>query len=247
VDHAHETSANFLTDAAREAVEHRLANPEPKQTLDVDRLYADALSSMPMCFNLFGPVSQDMKIASDAVSQWWSDAPGSVQAVRFEWSPGRQIPGRFLENRSAFDVAFELTLADGSSGVIGVETKYHEDCKREPRPSDTRMRRYEHVTAQSGIFRNDALDAVVGTHLQQIWLDHLLALSMLQDAEGCWAWAKFVLVHPEKNPSFARAAKEYAEILLDPSTFETKTIESILDADALPPETVMAFRNRYIW
>jgi len=109
------------------------------------------------------------------------------------------------------------------------------------------MRRYEHVTSQSGIFRDNALDAVVGTHLQQIWLDHLLALSMLQDVESNWTWAKFVLVHPEKNPSFARAAKEYAETLIDPSSFETKTIESFLDADALPPETAGALRDRYLW
>ena len=247
IDHAYATGANFLTDAALEAVRHRLANPEPKQTLNVDRLYADMLSSMPMCFNLFGPVSQDLKAASAAVSKWWPDAPGSVQTVRFEWSPGRQIPGRFLENRSAFDVAFELTLANGTSGVIAVETKYHEDCRRESRPSDNRMRRYAYVTLQSGIFRDDALDTVVGTHLQQIWLDHLLALSMLQDVEGSWTWAKFVLVHPEKNPSFARAAEEYAQTLLDPSSFETKTIESLLDADALPLETAIAFRDRYIW
>jgi len=247
IHHAHATGANFLTDAAREAVRHRLANPEPKQTLNVDRLYADMLSSMPMCFNLFGPVSQDVKAANAAVSRWWPDAPGSVQAVRFEWSPGRQVPGRFLENRSAFDVAFELTLANGASGVIAVETKYHEDCKPESRPNDDRMRRYEHVTSQSGIFRDNALDAVVGTHLQQIWLDHLLALSMLQDVESNWTWAKFVLVHPEKNPSFARAAKEYAETLIDPSSFETKTIESFLDADALPPETAGALRDRYLW
>ncbi len=247
VEHAHATGANFVTAGALEAVRKRLANPERYQMLSADRLYADLLSSMPMCFNFFGPLSHDPSAATAAVSSWWPDAPGRVDAVRFEWSPGRRIPGRFVENASAFDVAFELRLSGDQLGVIGIETKYHEHCKRESRPSDDRMRRYEHVTLASGIFDENALDALVGTHLQQIWLDHLLALSMLQDSVGRWTWAKFVLVHPERNPSFARAAAEYGDLLLDSSSFEVRTLESLLDAHVLPPDAAAAVRERYTW
>jgi hypothetical protein len=221
--------------------------PQAKQTLNIDRLYADLLSSMPMCFNLFGPVSADTKLASEAVREWWPDAPGKVKAVRFEWSPGRQIPGRFLENRSAFDVAFELELADNNIGIIGIETKYHEDCKKEKRPRNERLKRYEQVGRESGIFIPSAFDAIIGTHLQQIWLDHLLALSMLKDADQKCTWAKFVLVHPAKNPSFSRAAAEYAKLLNDSSTFEVRTIESFVDSSVLPAAAVTSFRHRYLW
>ena len=177
----------------------------------------------------------------------WPDAPGTACEVRFEWSPGRQIEGRFLENRSAFDVAFELQLDGGGYGIIGVETKYHEDCKREKAPVDERLTRYTEVTSKSGIFVPGAIDALVGTNLQQIWLDHLLVLSMFQDVSRRWAWAKFVLVHPASNPSYARAAAAYSDLLTDRSTFAVRTIESLLDGRVLPASAVASFRERYLW
>jgi hypothetical protein len=131
INFALDTGANFLTDAARRAARHRVARPEPKQTLSPDRLYADLLSSMPMCFSLFGPLWADLDLATKAVQHWWPDALGCLSAIRFEWSPGRQLSGRYLENRTACDVAFELARADGSMGLIGVETKYHEHCEPE--------------------------------------------------------------------------------------------------------------------
>jgi hypothetical protein len=202
---------------------------------------------MPMCFNLFGPVTHDMTLATTAVRIWWPDAPGRVRRVLFEWSPGRRLPGQFLENRSAFDVAFELELADSSLGVISIETKYHEDCKREKPPVDRRLCRYVGVTRESQAFVPDALDAFVGTPLQQIWLDHLLALSMLQNPSRQWSWAKFVLIHPSENSSYARAAEAYSRLLIDQSTFEVRTIESMLEGGALPEEAINAFRERYLW
>ena len=247
VNYARKTGANFITAAARDAVENRIRHREPHQTLYLDRLYADLLSSMPMCFNLFGPLAADAALASAAVKKWWPDALGRVRQVRFEWSPGRRIEGRFLENRSAFDVAFELELDDGNLGVIGVETKYHEHCKREKRPIEKRLRRYEKVTCKSEVFISGAFDALVGTPLQQIWLDHLMALSMLQDSSRQWSWVKFVLVHPAGNPSYARAAEAYSKLLADRSTFEVCTIESLLDGSALPAEAVSVFRERYLW
>lgn len=247
VDFAYRHESNFLTSQAKEAVRSRISCPEPKQTLNKDRLYCDLLSSMPMCFNLFGPIAMDPDLATAAVKKWWPDAPGKVLKVRFEWSPGRQIPGQFLENRSAFDVAFELKLDDGSIGVIGVETKYHEDCRSEKKPSEKRLRRYQHVTSESSAFVPGAIDAFIGKQLQQIWLDHLLALSMLQHTSPKWTWVKFVLVHPAKNPSYARATASYAKLLSDVSNFEVRTIESLLDDGVLPTEAVAAFRERYLW
>lgn len=239
--------ANFLNDDIRQAVEYRLGHPEKHQMLNRSRLMCDLLSSMPMCFNLFGWLHSNLEAADHAVHQWWPDVPERVSAVRFEWSPGRRICGAFLENRSAFDVAFELAFPDGSHGVVGIETKYHEHCRREKPPAESRLRRYEEVTRNSGVFEPRALDAIAGTHLQQIWLDHLLALSMLQHPNRQWKWVKFVLVHPEKNPSFAKAAAAYAKLLADRSTFEVRTIESLLDNGVLPAEVESAFRTRYLW
>lgn len=247
LEFAKRTMYNFLSDTIKNAVTHRLNNPEPKQTLREDRLYADCLSSMPMCFNLFGPISADLKKATCAVKEWWPDTPGTVTDVRFEWSPGRQIPNRFLENRSAFDSAIEIKLDNGNKGLIGIETKYHEDCKKESKPSDQRLERYKYISENSGVFKPNYFDKIIGTELQQLWQDHILALSMLQDTSSNWEWVKFVLVYPSKNPSFKRAADNYIKLLVDPSTFEAKTIESLLCSSNLDKSDVELFRERYIW
>jgi len=152
-----------------------------------------------------------------------------------------------LENRSAFDVAFELELEDGGLGVIGIETKYHEHCKCEKTPSEQRRFRNEEVARNAGIFKPDALNAILGKDLQQIWLDHLLALSMLQHPSRKWRWAKFVLVCPSQNPSYARAFRLYEQLILETKTVEIRTIESLLERDVLPDAAVAAFRERYFW
>jgi hypothetical protein len=244
---AKQTMANFLTTTVKNAVINRLKNPEPKQLLKEDRLYANCLSSMPMCFNLFGLVSDDMEKATKAVKEWWPETPGNVVNVRFEWSPGRQIPGRFLENRSAFDSAFELRLQNGNKGLIGIETKYHEDCKREALPNKERIERYKSISDESGVFKSNYIDQILGTELQQIWQDHILALSMLQDEKSNWEWVKFVLVYPSKNPSFKNAATEYSKSLNDTISFEAKTIESLLSSTAIDKNDIQLFRERYIW
>lgn len=214
--------------------------------LDEDRLWADLLSSMPLCFNLFGELHADAGLAANAVRTWWPDAPTGKVAVRFEHSPGRRDL-LFLGNKSAFDVAFEIKKADGTFGIIGVETKYHEHAKAEAVPKPKALARYTEVTERSGVFKSEWRAVIVGTELQQVWLDHLLVLSMLQQPSKRWSWGRFVLVYPSENPSFARAAERYREVLTDTATFETRTIESLVDVEGvLPNEVVRTFRERYL-
>jgi hypothetical protein len=134
-----------------------------------------------------------------------------------------------------------------TKGIVGIETKYHEDCRREKPPTSERLTRYLHVMQGSRVFIDQAINDVSGTSLQQIWLDHLLAVSMLQHPSHTWTWAKFVLVHPTKNPSYARAAEKYKTLLRDKATFGVCTIESLLDANILPADAASSFAERYLW
>jgi hypothetical protein len=243
--YARATGANFLNANALEAARARTSIVEPHQSFDHQRLWADLLSSSAMAFNLCGDLAGDLVLADRAVHTWLPDAPGTVSEVRFAHSPGRFDPA-YLNSLRAFDVAFVLDLGDGTQGIVGVDTKYHERVKREiPKPSN--LSRYREVAERSGVFGAGAIDAVKGrTDLAVMWLEHLLLLSMLQHASGSWTWGRYVVVHPAGNSDVADACARYRALLVDQSTFSSVTVEELFDAGALPTPTVAAFRDRYI-
>lgn len=241
--HAKRTGANFLTPAIRRQARDRLAHPEHHELIQERRLWADLLSSQPMCFNLFGELAADLELATSAARAWW---PGRVERVcelRFEWSPGRLDP-RYLGNRTAFDAVLRHTSPDGGYGFIGIETKYHERAER-PKPlRPERLQRYAEVTERSGMFRPGWEQALARTDLQQIWLDHLLALSMVPG----WGSGMFVLLYPAANTSMAGAARRYADTLLGTTTFEHRTLDAMTERlrKVTNAGWLAAFEDRYL-
>lgn len=245
LDFARKSASNFLSPDIARAVRHRLDHPEAHQTLLEARLWADLLSSMPLCFNLFGELHAEGERARRAVRAWWPLAPPGEVELLFEHSPGRRDPA-FLGNRSAMDVAFEIVHERGRA-VVGVETKYHEHARAEPPPRPEALARYVELTERAGIFARGWRERLIGTELQQLWLDHLLVLSMLQHPSRRWTWGRFVLVHPASNPNMAAAAARYRETLENAESFEARSIETLVGTPgALSDGIVAGLRERYL-
>jgi hypothetical protein len=183
------------------------------------------------------------------------------------WEPEDRVPGRpgmtefrrrvrihqarwreaaRLNSLRALDVAFVLDLGDGTRGVVGVDTKYHEWLKPEtPKPGN--LWRYLEVAERSGGFAEGAVDAVKGrSGLAEMWLEHLLLLSMPQHESGAWGWGRFVVVHPAGNSDIAGGCARYRDLLVDQSTFSSVTLEELLDAKVLPGRTTAALRSWYL-
>ena len=152
---------------------------------------------------------------------------------------------------------------DGPQTIVGIETKYHEHAVAEARPdtltkrrpvipeNKKKLSRYQEIAGraqQEGIFK-PGWERLLGTELQQIWRDHLLLLSMLQHQDGAkWDAGTYVLVHPERNPSFAEAGELYRTFLDDDRTFRVKTIEELLKPGVLHEQaTAQEFKDRYLW
>jgi PD-(D/E)XK nuclease superfamily protein len=245
LDYAREAGATFVTAGALDAARARTSFVEPHQSFDHQRLWADLLWSPTMAFNLFGEPAVDLRLADRTVHAWWPDAPGTVSEVRFAHSPGRFDPA-YLNSLRAFDAAFVLDLDDGTRGIVGVDTKYHERTKGEiPKPSN--LARYLEVAERSGVFGPGAVDQVKGrSDLAVMWLEHLLLLSMLQHVSGTWNWGRYVVVHPADNTDFAEACARYRALLVDQSTFSSVTVEDLLDVNVLPARTATALRKRYL-
>jgi hypothetical protein len=239
-----ETGANFLTAGALDAARSRSARTEARQSFDHQRLWADLLSSLAMAFNLFGDMSVDLDLAGATMHALCPDAPGTVRAVRFAHSPGWLDP-TYLNNLRAFDVAFELDLHDGTRGIVAMDTKYHEPVKREtPRPDN--LDRYQEVSERSAVFAPGGIDARNPSDLAEMWLEHLLMLSMLQHPSGRWTWGRYVIVHPVANTSVGDACTRYRNLLADDASFGVVTVEEVLDAAALAAPLLAKLRRRYI-
>ena len=184
--------------------------------------------------------------ASRAVRAWWPDAPRGHTQLRFEHSPGRR-DAAYLGNGTSFDAMFQIDVDALSRALIAVETKYHEHAKAPTKREAKASERTLEITERSGAFRQGWRSRVIGTELHQIWLDHLLVLSMLQHPTERWTWGRFVLAYPARNPSFARAAAAYRDVLRDPSTFEARTLDDLVGTpNALDASTVAALRDRYL-
>jgi hypothetical protein len=210
LDYAQETGANFLTPAARAAARDRLAVVEPNQSIDRQRIWADLLWSPALAFNLFSDEAVQRALAPD------------VTEVRFAHSPGWLDPA-YLGSLRAFDAL--LVLDDG--GFLAVDVKYHERAKVE-QPKPENMWRYSEVAERSGVFAAGAIDELAGrSDLAVLWLEHLLAHSMLQHESGGWRRGRFVVVRPAGNSDIAGLCERYRDLLVDDSTFAEVTLEEL--------------------
>jgi hypothetical protein len=245
LDYARETGANFVTAGALEAARARSSITERRQSVDHQRLWADLLWSPAMAVNLFGDLAADPGMADRAVHAWWPDVPGTVREVRFAHSPGWLDPA-FLGSLRSFDAVFELDLGDGTRGIVGVDAKYHEWLKPEiPRPEN--LHRYLEVAERSGAFAPGATDRLTGrSGLALTWLEHLLLHSMLQHPSGVWTWGRYLVVHAAGNSDYAEACIRYRDLLRDPSSFDSVTLEDLLGAGSLPRRPASALRERYL-
>ena len=241
---AGETLANYLTDTIRNVVRSEVLDPcrSRGKLYGTPRIFNDLLSSQPLAFNLFAIPSRDLDLATRWIRRLMNDPTLQVQAIDFEWSPGRGDP-KYTGDRSAFDVFVRCIDVAGARTFIGIEVKYHERMDDPP----ARLReRYEELAGRCGWFRQDRMTDLRNKPLQQVWRDHLLAASLI--LSGDFDNGRFVVLYPGVNCACANVVSEYRACLSDASTFDAWTLEDAVDAlrreDAGP--WVEKFNDRYL-
>lgn len=201
---AAKAGANFLLPAIAWLVRRELAYREPAALIDEGRLYSNLLSSMPLCFNLFGLLKLDLAFASRVIGELFPNLAGAkVQAVLFEHSPGRGDPA-LTGDHSAFDAFIRYETTTGRTGFVAVELKYSESCQE---TVPTIRPRYDDLAEVSGLFVEPMKPALRTNPSQQLFREHLLAQAMLM--RGDYDEGRFVVIAPKGNTLVANAVATY--------------------------------------
>jgi hypothetical protein len=251
-DFARKEGKNFITENAWRLAQQAVKNKGDK-LINEARLFENLLSSQPLCFNLFSELSINPGLATQLFHKLFPERVGMVTKIDFEHSPGRGNE-EYTGDGSAFDVFVEYVSCGGKKGFIGIEVKYAENLKDDPK---TAARSYEknkdaylRITKASNIFKNGREENLKNVPLQQIWRDHLLALSVLQ--KGDYSEGFFMYLYPKDNMECTRALESYAEQMkaADPAVncFYAVYLETLVEAlEGISAEPwIRLFKERYL-
>lgn len=244
-DFAKKSGANFLTKEIFELVKFKVANKHMK-VIQEPRIWNNLLSSQPLAFNLFGELKLNVEIATLVFKELYPDRLiNKVIAIKFEYSPGRGNP-KYTGDSSAFDVfvVYENNLSEKC--FFGIEVKYAEDLNDAPA---SHKELYVAIADKSGVFDLSQLSKLKDKPLQQIWRDHLLALSLFVTNDD-YAVGDFIYLYPSGNLNCKAGVDAYQSTLIKSTEtyFKQLTIEMLVKTikNHCSDRWIFDFENRYL-
>lgn len=241
---AQNSGLNFLhPEALAHAQQRSVEVAKEGGTLSKPRLFQNMLSSMPMCFNLFGAMRAEPSFLK--VFQKLFDAEATdITKIVCEWAPSE--PDLGLGDRSAFDALIRYE-ANGERRFFGIETKYTESFSRKPYD----IPRYHEVTRESGWFSDDTdvPERLKKPATNQLWRTVMLAAAADGSTEyGRGSVAVVALSDdPAAEPTVQAIQADLSAAHRDRLSFVP--VESILDvADSIGElrDWSRKFRRRYV-
>lgn len=237
---------NFTSPDAFTAARRRV--DEGSGAVEPFRLFHNMLSSMPMCFNLFGPFVEDTDMATTTFRCLLGD--DEVKRIRetvLEYAPSPR--SEYLNDRTSFDAFISYERPDGSLGFLGIETKltesfskHHYDCPA--------YRRW--VEQPDSPWPNESWSHLDDVRHNQLWRGHLLAVAMTSHPRSPYAAGRFALVRHPRDTECARVVDGYSRLLkAQDNSFVDLPLDRIIGAweQALPPsctDWLSRFRLRYL-
>lgn len=160
---------NFLhPESYRHALERAVLAQFEGGELKADRLFHNMLSSMPMCFNLFGAMRAEKRSFLPVFRVLFDAEATEISDIICEWAPRPEFG---IGDHSAFD-AVVFYKAGAEDRFYAIETKYTEpfspsDRYRASQPG----KRYREATTDSGWFidPNAVLDESTDRKPGQLW------------------------------------------------------------------------------
>ena len=234
---------NFLSEAVADYVHTRAEEVKAEGgSLDEDRLFRNMLSSMPLCFNLFGALREYPDAAAEALSKTLDLDIERVFNIVVEWSPD---PKLHLHDRTAFDAIVRYVTKDGRPAFLGIETKYTEPFS----PKRYCSERYVELTEDPKAgFRKDAWRRLQAPATNQVWRNALLAHSLRRTSE--YDRGHVVVISCKGDGAAESAIAGLSAELHEPaSLLRSTTYEALIDVLNCIPEAsrwAKKFRRRYM-
>jgi len=221
---AEDRSLNFLCSEVAHYVEQRapLVLAEAG-SLDEDRLWRNLLSSMPLCFNLFGKLRAAPEAAARLLTRTTNLDVAEIEEIEVEWTP--EGPA-LLRDKTAFDAFVSYRTRTGHRGFFAVETKYTEPFSRKVYDKP----RYREVTSwPEARFRPGAAGVLRGIETNQLWRNALLAAAVRREFD--FDEGRVLLVALQDDPHISHAMEIVAGVHEDPQTLiQVTPLESLIGA-----------------
>lgn len=231
---------NFLSPRAFELANARAASGGGVERY---RLMHNMLSSQPMCFNLFAPLQTSPELATEVCRALIGCTVDRVLDVRFEWAPSPIV--NHLNDKTSFDCFIEYQALDGRLGFIAVETKLTEPFTRK-RIDDRDYRRW--MTPGSP-WANPRCAQVTKPSHNQLWRNHLLAWSLLQEPHQAYRAGHVAVVHHPLDGKCSSIVAGYRSLLRDASMVHDLPLDVLLanyERAEASAQWIQHFRVRYL-
>jgi len=214
---------NFLTPAIFQAAMRRIA--EGKGTVEPFRLLHNMLSSQPMCFNLFGPLVDDLDLAT---TLWQALLPGEVKRVTrvlIEYAP--EPAAEYLNDRTAFDAYVEYLDTADRPAFTGIEVKLSEPFSQKRYDGPAYRRWMEGVHSP---WTPEAWGRVAGISHNQLWRDHLLAVAAVRHHGSSFHHGRLMLARHPGDHHCLSVVQGYRDLLReDDGTFIDMPLDRLVE------------------
>jgi len=245
------TGKNFILKETHQYALSRVKNKKRYETIDSYRLFNNMLSSMPMCFNLFHPLSlilqQDPGSVNKIINKLFPILRiAEVTNIRIEYIPENYQA--YINDKTAFDAFVEYKNSKGEKGIIGIEVKYTEGLGTNS-ASNEAERKIE-IAKESGIFNEKGIASVKENPGQG--LRNILLTEAVRMIEG-YKHSTSVILAPDGNTSASNEVFDLSKLLSQGSADKLVwiSLESIVDLiDKHCPERLVIwikqFKERYL-
>ena len=216
--------ANFVDERAHNAY---LARRHFPGAVEPFRCECNLLSSQPLAFNLFGPMAEDLPLATAC----WRAVLGAdvARVLRVELEHAPQPADEFLGDRTAFDALIVYERPDAQRAFVGVEVKLSESLAGAAAASKPA---YDRLSSAPGApWRRESVDTVRRPPTEQLWRDHLLVEAVRRHPSTPGGeHGRFAVVRHPDDAECAAAVGTYRAALARPETFIDLPLDGLVAA-----------------